>query len=159
MTDNENSNSNHNMRFDNNSSNGKLYPDQFSLTKSEERINSSSSSYVINSNSSHDTKKTDEDLIKDSINIKNPKLEPALININKNDTKILIFIRVLGYNIAYHEANISTKIGEIIEKYINKNGLDEKIKDQFFIGDKRIDNLDKSLKDLNVSPLTIISTK
>ena len=155
MTENENSNNNYNMRFDNNSSNGKLYPDQSSLTKSEEKINSSSSSYVINSNSSHDTKKTEEDLI----NIKNSKLEPALININKNDTKMLIFIRVLGYNIAYHEANINTKIGEIIEKYINKNGLDEKFKDQFFIGDKRIDNLDKTLKDLNVSPLTIISTK
>ena len=155
MTENENSNNNYNMRFDTNSSNGKLYPNQSSLNKSEERINSSSSSYVINSNSSHDTKKTEEDLI----NIKNSKLEPALININKNDTKILIFIRVLGYNIAYHEANINTKIGEIIEKYINKNGLDEKFKDQFFIGDKRIDNLDKTLKDLNVSPLTIISTK
>ena len=158
MSENGNVNNNE-MRYDNSSLKGELSQDKYSFSNScSIYVVNSSSEHIINSNNSNDSKKTDKNSNKDSKIIKN-QIEPKTIVINRNDDKILIFIRVLGYNMAYHEANINGKIGEIIEKYINKNNLDEKIKNHFFIGDKRIDNLDKTLKDLNVSNLTIIQTK
>ena len=152
---------NNNIRFENSSSYGRISSNQDSLYFRENTLTSNSGNgAIINSFNSNESNKVSEDLIiKDSNKIKKINLEPESIIINRNDNKILIFIRVLGYNIAYHETNINTKIGEIIEKYINKNNLDEKLKDQFFIGEHRIYDLDKTLKDLEVSNLTIISTK
>ena len=151
---------NNNIRFENSSSYGRISSNQDSLYFRENTLTSNSGNgAIINSFNSNESNKVSEDLIKDSNKIKKINLEPESIIINRNDNKILIFIRVLGYNIAYHETNINTKIGEIIEKYINKNNLDEKLKEQFFIGEHRIYDLDKTLKDLEVSNLTIISTK
>ena len=146
MSENGNVNNNE-MRYDNSSLKGELSQDKYSFSNScSIYVVNSSSEHIINSNSSNDSKKTDKNSSKDSKIIKN-QIEPKTIVINRNDDKILIFIRVLGYNIAYHEANI------------NKNNLDKKLRDQFFIGDKRIDNLDKTFKDLNVSNMIIIQTK
>ncbi len=43
--------------------------------------------------------------------------------------------------------------------YIKKNKLDEKLKDQFFFGDKYIDNLDKTIKEFEPSRLNIVTMK
>ena len=108
---------NNNIRFENSSSYGRISSNQDSLYFRENTLTSNSGNgAIINSFNSNESNKVSEDLIKDSNKIKKINLEPESIIINRNDNKILIFIRVLGYNIAYQETNINTKIGEIIEK-------------------------------------------
>ena len=118
-------------------------------------INNGSNSYnysISNQNASQDINKLID-------NLQKPRLEAIEIDINDNDNKILIFIKALGYNIAFIKTDINTRIGDLIEKYIKKNKLDEKLKDQFFFGDKYIDNLDKTIKEFEPSRLNIVTMK
>ena len=87
-------------------------------------INNGSNSYnysISNQNASQDINKLID-------NLQKPRLEAIEIDINDNDNKILIFIKALGYNIAFIKTDINTRIGDLIEKYIKKNKLNEKIK-------------------------------
>ena len=118
-------------------------------------INNGSNSYnylISNQNASQDINKLID-------NLQKPRLEAIEIDINNNNNKILIFIKALGYNIAFIKTDINTRIGDLIEKYIKKNKLDEKLKDQFFFGDKYIDNLDKTIKEFEPSRLNIVTMK
>ena len=50
-------------------------------------------------------------------------------------------------------------IKNVIEKYIQQQKLEENIKNNFFCGDKPIDNLEAKISDLKIKTLDIIIEK
>ena len=124
----------------------------------------SSSSGVINSASMSDNSNSMK-MMNESVGMemdklkekKNPK--PIEILINKKENYIQFFIRAIGNNLICYEANINSIIGKYIEDYVKRECLNDEIKNKFFKGEKPIDNLDKTIKELEIDNLDVISTK
>ena len=131
----------------------------------ESKIDSSSSG-VINSasmsdnNNSNSMKTMNESIgmeIDKFMEKKNPK--PVEILIDKRENYIQFFIRAIGNGLICYEANIDSIIGKYIEDYIKREHLNDEFKYKFFKGEKPIDNLNQTIKELEIENLDVISTK
>ena len=58
-----------------------------------------------------------------------------------------------------YQENINIKIKNVIENYIQEEKLDEDTKYKFFYNDKRIENLENTIGDLNITNLSVIIAK
>ena len=121
MNVNESSGNNDKKRYDkNNSSYAGIISSNKSSIQQESLINLSPNSVINNGSNSYNysisNQNASQDINKLNDNLQKPRLEAIEIDINDNDNKILIFIKALGYNIAFIKTDINTRIGDLIEK-------------------------------------------
>ena len=93
--------------------------------------------------------KKDEDL----------KQNLSVIEINKEINSRSFFLKAKDCDMHFYQENINTKIKNVIENYIRDEKLDEDIKYKFFYNDKRIENLENTIGDLNITNLSVIIAK
>ena len=85
-------------------------------------------------------------------------LQPLSIELDRDIDTIEFIMKAKGYPFLFCRGNSETKIGTIIEYYINKiNGKDD-IKNTFVYNDNLIKNLDISIGQLGIKNLSIISS-
>jgi hypothetical protein len=74
---------------------------------------------------------------------------------NEKDT-VEFFIKAKNHNPIFYCENLDAKIGDIIEKYIQKIGEKKEIKNNFYYQDRNITDTEQSLKELEISHLSFI---
>ena len=99
---------------------------------------------------------TPRELKFESENIYYEAIKPYLDN---KENYIQFFIRAIGNGLICYEANINSIIGKYIEDYIRRENLNNEFKYKFFRGEKPIDNLNQTIKELEIENLDVISTK
>ena len=156
------------IRCDNsNSSNGVINQKDPSIDKesvinssSDLKINSESNPNSLSFSNQDKNYKNDEikRFLKDNKNEENQQKQ-NVIQIKKEGNDIEFFIKAKGHNLSFYKVDKDSVIKNIIENYIQKQKLGENIKNNFFCGDKLIDNLEAKLSDLKIKPLDIIIEK
>ena len=81
------------------------------------------------------------------------------IKIERDKNLVEFFIKAKGHNLSFYKVNKDDIIKNVIEKYIQQQKLEENIKNNFFCGDKPIDNLEAKISDLKIKTLDIIIEK
>ena len=156
------------MCDESNSSNGML-TQQAPNNNNESQIINSSSDLIINSEnnsnslnfSNQDKSYKNEDIktmLQKNKNEENQQKENKIV-INRDENKVEFFIKAKGHNLSFYNVNKDCVIKNVIEDYIQKQKLGENIKNNFFCGDKPIDNLDAKISDLKIKTLDIIIEK
>ena len=157
---------NNNIRFmDESGSSDVLQPNSVSMSnesKIQDFSNSANSVGIINSfsdsraqilqnqdKSINTSDKKDEDL----------KQNLGVIEINKNINSRSFFLKAKDCDMRLYQENINIKIKNVIENYIQEEKLDEDTKYKFFYNDKRIENLENTIGDLNITNLSVIIAK
>ena len=79
-----------------------------------------------------------------------------LIKIKKENNYIQFFLKARGHNPSLFKESLQTKIGDIIEKYIEIIGEKEEIKNSFFYREQKINNLESTIQELGITPLSFI---
>ena len=129
-------------------------------SSSDLKINSESNPNSL-SFSNQDKNYKNEDIkrfIKDNKNEENQQRQ-NVIKIKREENDIEFFIKAKGHNLSFYKVDKDSVIKNVIENYIQKQKLGENIKNNFFCGDKLIDNLDAKISDLKIKPLDIIIEK
>ena len=170
--------SKNNYRVEEINSSGELNQNQNSnsISKDSNKLNSNSSSAIINSSnesgnnyfinqgknvSEHafgflQNKKQREEQTKSPENYKKAKI----IELKKGDDNVKkFFIRVKGKDLCLYTVDVNTPIKEVIEKYIKTEKLNEEIKNNFYFKEKKIDDLEKTIGDLQIENLSVIESK
>ena len=79
-----------------------------------------------------------------------------LIKIKKENNYIQFFLKARGHNPSLFKESLQTKIGDIIEKYIEIIGEKDEIKNSFFYREQKINNLESTIQELEITPLSFI---
>ena len=79
-----------------------------------------------------------------------------LIKIKKENNYIQFFLKARGHNPSLFKESPQTKIGDIIEKYIEIIGEKDEIKNSFFYREQKINNLESTIQELGITPLSFI---
>ena len=79
-----------------------------------------------------------------------------LIKIKKENNYIQFFLKARGHDPSLFKESIQTKIGDIIEKYIKIIGGKDEIKNSFFYREQKINNLESTIQELGITPLSFI---
>ena len=79
-----------------------------------------------------------------------------LIKIKKENNYIQFFLKARGHNPSLFKESLQTKIGDIIEKYIEIIGEKDEIKNSFFYREQKINNLESTIQELGITPLSFI---
>ena len=79
-----------------------------------------------------------------------------LIKIKKENNYIQFFLKARGHEPSLFKGSIQTKIGDIIEKYIKIIGEKDEIKNSFFYREQKINNLESTVQELGITPLSFI---
>ena len=156
------------MCDESNSSNGVL-TQQAPYNNNESQIINSSSDLIINSEnnsnslnfSNQDKNYKNEDIktmLQKNKNKENKQKENKIV-INRDEKNIEFFIKAKGHNLSFYNVNKDSVIKNVIEDYIQKQKLGENITNNFFCGDKPIDNLEAKISDLKIKTLDIIIEK
>ena len=131
----------------------------------ESKIDSSSSGVINSASMSDNNNSNSMKVMNESIGMERDKLEdkknpkPVEILIDNKENYIQFFIRAIGNGLICYEANINSIIGKYIEDYIRRENLNNEFKYKFFRGEKPIDNLNQTIKELEIENLDVISTK
>ena len=143
------------------------YRKSYNINDDELRITSSFQSYVypnnrnniqfenkINEKSRNNPKKENQ---KETQKAElNPKEGTKIIKIRKKKDYISFFIRARGQKPKFYEEKKDTKIGIVIEDYIKEIKGKPELKFTFTYEDNIIDNLDKSIRELNIQNLSFV---
>ena len=134
----------------------------------ESALSSSSDLKIISESNSNSLSFSNQDknykneeiktMIKDNKNEENQQRQ-NVIKIKREENDIEFFIKAKGHNLSFYKVDKDCVIKNVIENYIQKQKLGENIKNNFFCGDKLIDNLDAKISDLKIKPLDIIIEK
>ena len=134
----------------------------------ESALSSSSDLKIISESNSNSLSFSNQDknykneeiktMIKDNKNEENQQRQ-NVIKIKREENDIEFFIKAKGHNLSFYKVDKDCVIKNVIENYIQKQKLGENIKNNFFCGDKIIDNLDAKISDLKIKPLDIIIEK
>ena len=134
----------------------------------ESALSSSSDLKIISESNSNSLSFSNQDknykneeikiMIKDNKNEENQQMQ-NVIKIKREENDIEFFIKAKGHNLSFYKVDKDCVIKNVIENYIQKQKLGENIKNNFFCGDKLIDNLDAKISDLKIKPLDIIIEK
>ena len=129
-------------------------------SSSDLKINSESNSNSLSFSNQDKNYKNEEikTMIKDNKNEENQQRQ-NVIKIKREENDIEFFIKAKGHNLSFYKVDKDSVIKNVIENYIQKQKLGENIKNNFFCGDKLIDNLDAKISDLKIKPLDIIIEK
>ena len=129
-------------------------------SSSDLKINSESNSNSLSFSNQDKNYKNEEikTMIKDNKNEENQQRKDV-IKIKREENDIEFFIKAKGHNLSFYKVDKDCVIKNVIENYIQKQKLGENIKNNFFCGDKLIDNLDAKISDLKIKPLDIIIEK
>ena len=129
-------------------------------SSSDLKINSESNSNSLSFSNQDKNYKNEEikTMIKDNKNEENQQRQ-NVIKIKREENDIEFFIKAKGHNLSFYKVDKDCVIKNVIENYIQKQKLGENIKNNFFCGDKLIDNLDAKISDLKIKPLDIIIEK
>ena len=79
-----------------------------------------------------------------------------LIKIKKENNYIQFFLKARGHNPSLFKESPQTKIGDIIEEYIKIIGEKDEIKNSFFYREQKINNLESTIQELGITPLSFI---
>ena len=79
-----------------------------------------------------------------------------LIKIKKENNYIQFFLKARGHNPSLFKESLQTKIGDIIEKYIEIIGEKDERKNSFFYREQKINNLESTIQELGITPLSFI---
>ena len=88
----------------------------------------------------------------------NEEKKKNLIKIEKSENFAQFFLLAKGHNLGFCKEKKDTKIGKIIEKYIENMDEKEEIKNNFYYRDQLIDN-NKTIGELNIEKLGFIFSK
>ena len=134
----------------------------------ESALSSSSDLKIISESNSNSLSFSNQDknykndeikrFLKDNKNEENQQKQ-NVIQIKREGNDIEFFIKAKGHNLSFYKVDKDCVIKNVIENYIQKQKLGENIKNNFFCGDKLIDNLDAKIIDLKIKPLDIIIEK
>ena len=134
----------------------------------ESALSSSSDLKIISESNSNSLSFSNQDknykneeiktMIKNNKNEENQQRQ-NVIKIKREENDIEFFIKAKGHNLSFYKVDKDCVIKNVIENYIQKQKLGENIKNNFFCGDKLIDNLDAKISDLKIKPLDIIIEK
>ena len=129
-------------------------------SSSDLKINSESNSNSLSFSNQDKNYKNEEikTMIKDNKNEENQQRQ-NVIKIKREENDIEFFIKAKGHNLSFYKVDKDCVIKNVIENYIQKQKLGENIKNNFFCGDKLIDNLEAKISDLKIKPLDIIIEK
>ena len=82
-----------------------------------------------------------------------------VIEIKNSDNHIEFFLKANGDLPELYKVDKNTKIGDIIEKYINSINGKKELKNNFYFRDQLIDNLDRTILDLGITSLGFVVCK
>ena len=82
-----------------------------------------------------------------------------VIEIKNSDNHIEFFLKANGHLPELYKVDKNTKIGDIIEKYINSINGKKELKNNFYFRDQLIDNLDRTILDLGITSLGFVVCK
>ena len=82
-----------------------------------------------------------------------------VIEIKNSDNHIEFFLKANGHLPELYKVDKNTKIGDIIEKYINSINGKKELKNNFYFRDQLIDNLDRTIFDLGITSLGFVVCK
>ena len=82
-----------------------------------------------------------------------------VIEVKNSDNHIEFFLKANGYLPELYKVDKNTKIGDIIEKYINSINGKKELKNNFYFRDQLIDNLDRTILDLGITSLGFVVCK
>ena len=152
-------------RFMDISGSSELHPNSSSM-KSESKIqdisNSTNSGGIINTTlencSSQGNNNDNTNInIKDEIGEESDFQSSVEIQIKRDNNSLCFLIRAFGHNIHFYQENKNTKIKNVIEKYFQKEKLNDDIKYKFYCNDNPIENLENTISELNLKTLDIIN--
>ena len=89
---------------------------------------------------------------------KNEENEDVL-EIKKQKNYIFFFLLACGHDPTPFCEKIDTKIGTIIDKYIKNMDEKEEIRNTFYYRDKKIDDLNKTIRELKIEHLGFLHSK
>ena len=97
---------------------------------------------------------------KDNLNIVEKKEENEdILEIKKEKNYIFFFLLACGHDPTPFREKIDTKIGTIIDKYIKNMDEKEKIRYTFYYKDKKIDDMNKTIKELEIEHLGFLHAR
>ena len=147
-----------------------IKPGSSSMNSESKLQNSSSSNLVVNSQNesspnclknqgdSYNSQKI-HNFFKNSnqpfTNSKNPKIIEIVRDANNKE----FFIKAKNHDLYFYKVNKDTKIKDVIENYIQKENLEDNIINNFYYNEKRIENLENTIDELEINTLGIITTK
>ena len=82
-----------------------------------------------------------------------------VIEVKNSDNHIEFFLKASGHLPELYKVDKNTKIGDIIEKYINSINGKKELKNNFYFRDQLIDNLDRTILDLGITSLGFVVCK
>ena len=82
-----------------------------------------------------------------------------ILEIKREKNYIYFFLLASGHDPTPFSEKIDTKIGAIIDKYIKNMDEKEEIRNTFYYKDKKIDDLNKTIRDLEIEHLGFLHSK
>ena len=82
-----------------------------------------------------------------------------ILEIKREKNYIFFFLLASGHDPTSFSEKIDTKIGIIIDKYIKNINEKEEIRNTFYYKDKKIDDLNKTIRDLEIEHLGFLHSK
>ena len=108
----------------------------------------------------HENKENAVERNNDNLNIDEKKEESEdIIEIKKEKNYIFFFLLACGHDPTPFCEKIDTKIGTIIDKYIKNMVEKEKIRYNFYYKDKKIDDMNKTIKELEIEHLGFLHAR
>ena len=96
----------------------------------------------------------------DDLNYNENKVQSRdVIEIKKENKSTSFFILANGHDPIYFNEKNDTEIGQVIEKYIINMKEKEEIRNTFYYGDKKIDDMSKTIQDLEIAHLGFVQSK
>jgi len=108
----------------------------------------------------HENKENAVERNNDNLNIDEKKEESEdILEIKKEKNYIFFFLLACGHDPTPFCEKIDTKIGTIIDKYIKNMDEKEKIRYTFYYKDKKIDDMNKTIKELEIEHLGFLHAR
>jgi len=108
----------------------------------------------------HENKETAVERNNDNLNNDEKKEESEdILEIKKEKNYIFFFLLACGHDPTPFCEKIDTKIGTIIDKYIKNMDEKEKIRYTFYYKDKKIDDMNKTIKELEIEHLGFLHAR
>ena len=82
-----------------------------------------------------------------------------ILEIKREKNYIFFFLLASGHDPTPFSEKIDTKIGTIIDKYIKNKDEKEEIRNTFYYRDKKIDDLNKTIRELEIEHLGFLHSK
>ena len=157
---------NNNIRFMNVSGSSDILQQNSVSMSNESKIqdfsNSANSAGILNSfsdNKSQILQNQDKSVNNSDKKEEELKQNLGVIEINKVVNSRSFFLKAKYCDMRFYQENVNTKIKNVIENYIQNEKLDEDIKYKFFYNNKRIENLENTIDDINIINLSVIIAK